>query len=160
MLLLPSEWQASHQGALSVYTLPETNLRIEAELVSPAPDDRKVWGERTLFRDTPAGGKVEQVDLVDSVGNTGYGCTIVTTKISDANKVAVELRLTFFFEFLYAGGVVVVRIGKDDVERWEKEVRPAVIDAIRNTRPAFQTGEVGHLAEIYDTSQLPSNLRP
>jgi hypothetical protein len=156
-LALPSPWTSHQDGEQTIWTLPGTQLRVEVDALIPTPEDRKTWGERVLLRHLPPGGKLEQLDIVDSIGRTGYFCTIVSTKISSADGDPREFRLSCFYEFLHHGGAIVCRVTKPDVARWESQERAVVIEAIRAARPSIQSGEVGYLGDLYDLTPM-SNI--
>jgi hypothetical protein len=150
VLRLPAPWAVRREGPLSIWTQEGTGVRVEVDPLVPLPDDRKAWGERVLGRDLPPGGAVTQTDLVNTTGSAGWPATVVSSVVRDAAGVAVEARTTFFYEMLLHGVALVCRVPAVDVQRWEQELRPILVEAMLAAEADFRSAEVAHIGELWE----------
>jgi len=147
---LPAPWTCDDSGRLRVWTRPDCGIRVEVDGPFELPADRKVWGERVLTRDLPAGGGVRQLELVNSENHHGWPLTMVTTHALDAAGDPVEARVTLFYELLYYGASLAAIVPKADADRWDTELRAPVLDAMLHAEPRFRGEPVANVAELWD----------
>jgi len=147
---LPEPWTCEVGDRLRVWTRPDLSIRVEVDELHELPVDRQRWGVQVLNRNLPSGGSIRQNEIMNSTNHKGWPLTLVSTAALDAGGNVVESRITLFYEFLYHGGTLAVRITRDDVERWEAELREPVMDLMMRVEPVFAGDEVAGVAELWD----------
>lgn len=150
LLTLPAPWieAATDQG--SIWTRPDSTLRVELGLVVPLPEDRKAWGEQVIYGAMTPGGSVKQVDIVDTKTRRGWPATVVSLAYRDALHEPTEFRVVLFLELLYYGSVVTCVVPKAESESWESQLRAEVIPLIQEVDVDFSSEQPAHLKDIYN----------